>query len=231
MLKVTTKRLNKFHRAIEEIIFPELPRLSSRTDATNTPEFIQRLLELVSLRLVQIFDADDLAPELDVIAKRVSAKNKRELQRVIGVSARFADASVGSLLDSFRAANVARIKSIPGQLLVEVTEILSAAEAPNLRVEVIRDQIVERFNVSKSRAAVIARDQTITLNAQIAKQRQENLGIRQYIWTTSGDNRVRDDHSERDGEVFDWSNPPFDGHPGDAIQCRCTAFPVLPELA
>ena len=27
-----------------------------------------------------------------------------------------------------------------------------------------------------------------------------------------------------------WDNPPADGHPGDAFDCRCTAEPVLPDI-
>lgn len=44
-----------------------------------------------------------------------------------------------------------------------------------------------------------------------------------YIWRTRGDGKVRSEHAERDGKVFDWNDPPEGGHPGEAPNCRCTA--------
>lgn len=238
-LKVITKRLDRFNRDVEALLFPAVDDLVEESASTGvvaeredaiTP-FIQRRLDTLAIRILQRFDEDEISEELNVIGKRVSTKNGRELRRVIGVSIRDADPGVGELIDEFRARNVARIKSLAGKQLQELTEILGDAETPNLRVEVIRDQIRERFDVSKSRASLIARDQVLTLNAQIAKQRQVNLGIEEYIWTTSGDDRVRDEHADRAGKRFRWDTPPEDGHPGEPIQCRCSAFPVLPELA
>ena len=51
----------------------------------------------------------------------------------------------------------------------------------------------------------------------------------QYIWRTSGDNKVRTAHAMREGKVFSWDNPPEGGHPGEAYGCRCTAEPYPNE--
>lgn len=48
----------------------------------------------------------------------------------------------------------------------------------------------------------------------------------QYIWRTRGDGKVRSEHADRDGKVFDWDNPPEGGHPGEAHNCRCWAEPL-----
>lgn len=45
----------------------------------------------------------------------------------------------------------------------------------------------------------------------------------QYIWRTAGDGDVRPEHAAREGQVFDWSNPPKGGHPGEDYGCRCVA--------
>lgn len=239
-LKVIKKRMDLFNAAVEEILFEALEDIAfkdpeqrfvpgDRLDAI--PRFIQRRLEGIELRIAQIFRPEEISDELNVIGKRVSKKAGEELLRVAGINIRTADPGVGALIDDFRAKNVARITSLAGKQLTEITEILNSAETPGLRVEVIRDQIRERFDVSKSRASLIARDQVLTLNANVVKQRQINAGIEEYIWTTSGDDRVRDEHAEREGRRFRWNTPPEDGHPGEPIQCRCSAFPVLPELA
>jgi len=57
------------------------------------------------------------------------------------------------------------------------------------------------------------------LNRRIAEQPR---GLR-YTWRTVGDDRVRPEHAARDGKIFDWSNPPDGGHPGEAENCRCWA--------
>ena len=86
-----------------------------------------------------------------------------------------------------------------------------------------------RYRVSKSKAKLIARDQTGKLYGEINQARQDEAGITSYIWRTSMDERVRDEHAEREGQEFEWCAPPDDGHPGIPIQCRCEAEPVLPK--
>lgn len=48
----------------------------------------------------------------------------------------------------------------------------------------------------------------------------------QYIWRTVKDDRVRPEHAAREGQIFSWTDPPDDGHPGEAFGCRCWAEPV-----
>jgi len=99
-----------------------------------------------------------------------------------------------------------------------------------IRWEVLEKRLRERSDVSKSRAELIARDQTGKLNGAIQKASQTAAGVTQYKWATAGDERVRESHDELDGEVFDWNGPgaPGIGHPGDDFQCRCTPLPILP---
>jgi len=255
LTRLIHKRLELVERAVEELIFPALDELAIpeeppafritkeppegfREDAPTLPvDYIRRRLGTIELRLGAIFDEDALGDDLDVIGKRVSRKNYNALKRVVGISIETADPGVAALVDGWRAGNVDKITSLVGKELTEITKLLESAGAVGLRVEQLRDQIRDRFGVTKSKAALLARDQTLTLNAQIARQRQQNLGIQEYIWSTSGDGRVRETHADLDGTTQRWDNPPEmsedgrRGHPGDDYQCRCTAFPVLPELA
>lgn len=79
----------------------------------------------------------------------------------------------------------------------------------------------------QSRYQLIARDQTAKLTARLDRLRQEQAGIEKYRWLTSRDERVRSQHRQYDGETYDWNNPPSDGHPGEAVQCRCLAIAVI----
>ena len=48
-------------------------------------------------------------------------------------------------------------------------------------------------------------------------------------WRTVGDSRVRTAHRAREGQIFAWDKPPSDGHPGQPINCRCYAEPIIPD--
>lgn len=240
LIKLFDRKLNRFSREVERVLFPVLDQLAppedrqflvvSRDDGV-LPGYVTRRLELLEVALLEIFDEEELIAGVDVVGQRVARTNFNELRRVVGIAIRDADPGVAAFLDNFRAINVSRIKSLVGQELVEITQLLEASEATGARVEVLRESIQQRFNVTKSKAALLARDQTLSLNAQIARTRQQNLGITQYIWTTSQDERVRPEHAELDGTIQSWAVPPPPGHPGEDYQCRCVAFPVLPELA
>lgn len=58
--------------------------------------------------------------------------------------------------------------------------------------------------------------------------RQRGLGVRQYIWRSRDDGKVRSAHAAHDDQVFSWDNPPEGGHPGQAFNCRCVAEPLPP---
>lgn len=84
-------------------------------------------------------------------------------------------------------------------------------------------EIRESLQTSRSRAILIARDQTLKLAARLDQERQEEAGFDRYIWRHSRKARPRQTHVARNGKVFEWKKPPADGHPGFAINCGCKA--------
>lgn len=46
---------------------------------------------------------------------------------------------------------------------------------------------------------------------------------KKYKWRTQKDPKVREEHKKREGDIFSWDDPPYDGHPGEAFGCRCWA--------
>lgn len=119
------------------------------------------------------------------------------------------------------------------------------AEPPRLRREVqaaIRDglergqgldqigrRIKERTGVSRSRAALIARNEVSTAAGFAMRESQKEAGVTEYIWRSASDSRVRPTHQARNGKRFSWDAPPADGHPGEPINCRCVALAVLDD--
>lgn len=217
----------------------------SREDALSS--YVSKRLGAIKLLLEERFDpGTQLSRDVKTVAARVNAKNEIEFKRVIGISTRSVlPADQTFLLDAFRDKNVNLIKSLQNAEIDRITDILGEAEAGAWRVEELRDSFRKEFGVSKSKADLLARDQVLKLNGQLTQTRHANAGITEYIWTTSGDERVRGNpsglwpdglHYQLDGTRQSWTNPPVistdgrTGHPGDDYQCRCTAFPILPEL-
>lgn len=133
-------------------------------------------------------------------------------------------------LKLFELQNINLIKSIPTQLHEKLRYKFVDAVQKGRRWEEVAKEIEELTGATRKRARLIARDQIGKLNGQLTQLRQKQIGVKSYIWRTSLDERVRKLHVSREGEQFDWDNPPNDGHPGEAINCRCYAEAVLPDL-
>ncbi len=194
-----------------------------RSDGVNT---LSSDLDFLTVQFAQDLNTHTLRAGLGKVGDQIVAENGRRTQALIGISRR-QDLGLGAQVDAFQDRNIALIKSLGADQIQDLRDTLSSAELGSMRVEDLRALIEERFDVSQSRADLIARDQTLKLNGQVTMARQTGAGIESYVWTTAGDDRVRDEHDAQDGETFSWDDPPPTGHPGDDFQCRCTAFPVI----
>ena len=88
-------------------------------------------------------------------------------------------------------------------------------------------EIRKVYGSSRRRAELIARDQTAKLNGQIQRAQQLDAGVTEYIWSTSGDERVRRSHRELNGRKFSWNDAPVNSDGGNATQGRITNAAVL----
>ncbi len=155
----------------------------------------------------------------------------RQLKGALGVDVFATELGVNDFLEDWVSENTALIKSIPQQFHDRIGQIARDEFRQGSRAEVVESKIRELFPVTRNRAILIARDQSNKLNGQITRKRQTNLGIESYKWRTSQDDRVRPSHAEKEGRVIKWSQPPADtGHPGQDINCRCTAEPNFEDL-
>lgn len=155
-------------------------------------------------------------------------KQDQIMKRVLGTEVLSSEPWLKDQLSSFVISNTKLIQSIPDRTLQEIEGIAFRGISTGTRAEELAAEIEDRFSVSDSRARLIARDQVAKLNGQLDQLRQTNVGVEQYTWRTSLDERVRDSHREKEGKVFDWNDPPADtGHPGEDFQCRCYAEPVF----
>lgn len=148
----------------------------------------------------------------------------------VGVDVYRSEPWLAQAQNNWVAQNSSLIKTVPQQYMARVESVIRegvlAGESPRSLAEKIR----VAGGVTESRAKLIAVDQISKANAELTKHRQEDLGIKEYTWITSRDERVRELHKERNGKMFSWDKPPSDGHPGMPIRCRCHAKPSFPPL-
>jgi SPP1 gp7 family putative phage head morphogenesis protein len=206
-------------------------RRGDRMDAGEA-ERARRLIEIARQRLEQAVQPTDVDALARLFGQRTQTYQRvqlgRQVHAALGVDVLAADGRrVATVLDHFVHENAVLIKSVPADCIAEIEKRVTQAfsnATPNAR---LADEIEERFSVSESRARLIARDQIGKLYGQTNATRQEDIGILSFIWRTAGDERVREEHQELDGQEFQYSDPPSEGLPGEPIQCRCYAEPVL----
>jgi SPP1 gp7 family putative phage head morphogenesis protein len=139
--------------------------------------------------------------------------------------------SLAHARDVFTDRNVHLITDLSADAYVQVNDVVLQGIQSGRRSGDIAKDIMGRLDVAESRAQLIARDQVLKFNGDLAKTRQQAAGIAQFTWYSSLDERVRPSHRLMQGRVFAWADPPVvDGEqatPGSPIQCRCVALPFF----
>lgn len=134
-------------------------------------------------------------------------------------------------VNELTVSNIQLIKSIRTQYLDKVQNAVMQAMIRGSLNKDLAAQIKDLGKTTEKRAMFIARDQSSKLNAALTQARHEEVGIKKYMWSASLDERVRESHAEKDGQIFEYSNPPADtGHPGHDFNCRCVQIPVFDEV-
>jgi SPP1 gp7 family putative phage head morphogenesis protein len=228
---------------VRERLEPRLPGLAAEAAAARG-DAVERLDETagdVNALLDRIADEwfgewpnERLAALARRFADRTSEFQREQLARqfkaAMGIDVFRSEPWLGPKVSAFTAENVALIKSVAQDHFTDLEKRMISGLRSGQRWEDLADTARERYGVSENRAKLIARDQVGKLYGELNRTRQKELGVSRYTWRTSRDNRVRDEHEAREGEVFSWDDPPEDGHPGEPVQCRCNADPVLEDL-
>lgn len=230
-------------KAMERSVTHWLKAVYNRTgvalDAAAPATAMQRELAKLNSRWQSVFDK--LARKLSKqLARRVTAYSDRSLDsslRARGFQVNFG--VTPAMRDAYQAVRheqVNLIRSIPRQCLTEVGTLVFRSVARGRDLASLSEELVERFHVTRDRAALIARDQNNKATATMTSARQESLGITQGIWRHSAAGKTpRPSHVKASGTVFDLKKGLYlEGEwvlPGEAINCRCTWSPVIPGLA
>lgn len=130
---------------------------------------------------------------------------------------------------------VGLIKSIPSHYLTEVQGLVMRSVQQGRDLGWLTSELSNRYGITKRRAALIARDQNNKATSVMSRVRHQELGITEAIWRHShGGKHPRPSHLRADGKKYDVKKGMYiDGEwiwPGEKINCRCTAQPLVPGL-
>lgn len=211
-----------------------LPLLNLRLDSIEDIPESTGWFEDLRVWLLGFLGTGSTLPSIKQIMLAVDRFNRKQFhavfRSVFGVDIFTTEPFLADLLAAWEAENIKLIKSIPSQYLDQLHGKIVAAVRAGKSSKMIAEVVRETFDLPRNRAKLIARDQIGKLNGQLTMARQKNIGVKSYVWRTSLDERVREEHKHREGEKFSWDEPPKDGHPGNPINCRCSAEAVFPDL-
>lgn len=214
----------------------ELPGLlraaaAERTDA-NEASRIRALLEQARARHDAWLNDARIKGASQKFADRASffQRNQlaRQLRAALGVDVQMLDKKLRSRIEGFVEESLLQVRDLSAGVLGGIERVIMRGLSTGQSWEEMGKEIAKRFDVGRSRARSIARDQISRLVGRLNADRQQELGINEYIWRTRKDELVRPEHRKREGKRYAWSWPGAAPYiPGEEWNCRCYAEPVM----
>ncbi|MGO9304212.1 MAG: phage minor head protein [Candidatus Korobacteraceae bacterium] len=207
-------------------------------DATPAAELLKALKKLGS-RWEKRFDegAKKLAAYFAKSASKRSDAALKKILRDAGFSVKFTmTKAMKDVAQATVAENVALIKSIPQQFHTEVSGLVMRSVTAGRDLSGLTDELQERYEITRRRAKLIARDQNQKATAVFTKVRQTEVGITEAIWLHShGGKEPRKTHLANSGKRYNIASGWFDPDPkvkrniwpGELINCRCVSKSVV----
>lgn len=204
-----------------------------RADAGEARE-LQELIERGGRAMRASVSTREIEQLAEEFGKRTASWQRiqlvKQVRSALGIDIMMADPKIASMLETFMVRNAQLITAIPDEIAHKTgSSVLDALQRGKLHEDIAKE-LDARFSYGETRSRLIARDQVGKFYGQVNAARQQEIGIRRFIWRTVHDERVRDEHEELDGEEFEYANPPDEGLPGEPILCRCWADPVFDDI-
>lgn len=193
----------------------------------------ERIVKAALVRFSQLFGGEG-----DRFDKRFSAQFSAAVADGIDLERVIRKGRLGDKVTAAAERHAALIRGITAEIAKRIETRVNDLMVQGATNELIAKALSDSFGFGLKRARFIARDQASKWNGELNRLRQRQVGVTTYVWSTSRDQRVRGNpdgrypnakpsHWAREGKTFRWNDPPSDGHPGMAINCRCTAKAVI----
>jgi len=241
--KELLRYVRSYHNLIKENLYPKLGQFKQEyTIIDSYADETRDITEQVSNTMMIEYSDAALSSMLYSIATKTNAFNKKQVFKVLkgmtGVDLFYSDPQLRLTIEPFIASNVELIRGMGNDYRKRIRETISAAGRNGYTVTETSKLLEKQFRISKNRARLISRDQIGKFNGQLTRLRHINVGITEYKWQTALDERVRGNpggrypdarpsHWARQDKRFSYKKAPPQGNPGEPIQCRCWAEPII----
>lgn len=186
-------------------------------------QVVERLSSAADLTARRIFEAE---------ADRHTARFVASIRQAIGVDMGAMLRASPGLEERISLAamrNAQLIRGLADDVQRRIAETVTRSLTQGGTARDLRAELQSTFGIEGRRAELIARNESANLTSQLNQYRQTEAGIQEYVWRTSQDERVREEHAALEGTTHRWDQPgPDDGqHAGEPVNCRCTAQAVI----
>lgn len=165
----------------------------------------------------------------------------RRIANEIGIRAELNQASLDKIQRTYTENLRLKIGGFSGEMVESLREAVERNALNGYRFDKLVSGLKARYGASASKARFLAQNETSIFMATFRENRFAEVGVTQYRWSTSLDERVRDnphggDHKSLHGKTFPYASPPVVDHrtgrrcnPGKDYNCRCNDDPILPK--
>jgi len=162
-------------------------------------------------------------------------KSLEKLSGGLKLKTDFISGDLKEILGATINENVALIKSIPSEYFTQIESAVMRSITTGNGMQDLVPFVQKHEGITLRRARIIARDQTRKAFSNLNFARMDKVGIKEYEWLHSaGGQKPRHLHQRMSGNIYRIDEPPVidektgqRGKPGDLINCRCRAIPVI----
>jgi SPP1 gp7 family putative phage head morphogenesis protein len=203
------------------------------------------------------YNAGIITAALTTLGISISTFNKKQgnkfTKQILGAPFLPSEPWLDTVIDGWANTNFELIKSLSDEYIKKLNFIVPEGIANgDTWDKIMRDFRKMDTNMTRSRARLLARDQTGKLNGRLTKRRNQELGLDLYRWRTAQDERVRPTHKPLNGKIMRWDDNAvyadtvedaragnwkqrssingYIGIPQQDIQCRCTSTAVFDPI-
>lgn len=140
----------------------------------------------------------------------------------------------GAMVSVLDLSTKREVKVWAQEALARLRAEVEANAEQGFRAEGLAERIRNEYGVSKSRADLIARQETNNFMANYRAARSADAGLKRYQWYCVRDSNTRKDHLALHGKLFYYAKPPITdtrtgarNNPGQDFRCRCVDRPYI----
>lgn len=243
MTEEIERMLSSMFRAIERA-YTTIPVQNAKLSDAERLARLRRLLERLRRQYGDKLDKNAekiIKKYINQARKGVSDSILRNMRKIMGdkFTVQSDSRKYGRMLKIREITNAELIRNTTSQIISNVTNVVYDGVTTGQSWHRVEKDLRTQKRIAADRIKRIARDQTAKLNENLNEMAMRDAGVEFFEWSTANDERVSTGyggHKQLDGKIYKWGDnanyPVIDtyGHrgvPGQRVNCRCSALPVI----